>query len=184
MTNNLRRKNSRHRGSFTHGHGEKKKWRGAGHRGGRGNAGSGKRGDAKKPSYWKNEKMAGKFGFTNPTTKNSNPISITQINSSMNALVAKGVAKQEQDKITIDLSAANFDKLLGTGKPVAAYVITVAFATAGAIEKIKLAGGEVILKSSDVSSLDQEKEDNLDNNSAKQKANKQVSEKVAVSDVE
>ena len=37
------------RGSRSHGHGDKKK-RGAGQRGGRGIAGTGKRGDSKKPS--------------------------------------------------------------------------------------------------------------------------------------
>ena len=38
------------RGSHTHGYGSKKKHRGAGSRGGRGMAGSGKRADQKKPS--------------------------------------------------------------------------------------------------------------------------------------
>ena len=45
MTHNKRKKNSRQRGEWTHGWGAKKKHRGAGHRGGRGNAGSGKRGE-------------------------------------------------------------------------------------------------------------------------------------------
>ncbi len=145
MTNNIRKKSSRHRGSFTHGHGEKKKRRGAGHRGGRGNAGSGKRGDAKKPSYWKDTKYMGKFGFTNPTTKDVNTISIAQLNSSIENLVAEGFATKNQNKFTINLTAMNCDKLLGTGKPVAQYVISVAAATVGAIEKIKAAGGEVII---------------------------------------
>ena len=61
MVHNQRKKNSRHRGSWTHSHGEKKKHRGAGSRGGRGNAGSGKRGDAKKPSYWKIKKFSGQL---------------------------------------------------------------------------------------------------------------------------
>ena len=43
-----RKKSSRFRGSHTHGRGFKKKARGSGHRGGKGMAGSGKRGDAKK----------------------------------------------------------------------------------------------------------------------------------------
>ena len=51
-----RKKNTRQRGSKTHGCGSMKKRRGAGHRGGRGAAGSGKRGDCKKPSIWKNKK--------------------------------------------------------------------------------------------------------------------------------
>ena len=43
-----RRKSSRYRGSHTHGRGFKKKGRGKGHQGGKGMAGSGKRGDQKK----------------------------------------------------------------------------------------------------------------------------------------
>ena len=52
MTVNKRKKNSRQRGSHTHGWGAMKKHRGAGNRGGRGAAGSGKRADSKKPSIW------------------------------------------------------------------------------------------------------------------------------------
>ena len=48
-----RKKNTRQRGSHTHGWGAKKKHRGKGNKGGSGNAGSGKRSDSKKPSFWK-----------------------------------------------------------------------------------------------------------------------------------
>jgi large subunit ribosomal protein L15 len=58
-----RKKNSRQRGSKTHGWGAMKKHRGAGNRGGRGRAGTGKKGDAKKPNIWKNKKYFGKAGF-------------------------------------------------------------------------------------------------------------------------
>src|SRR3989344_2066211 len=43
-----RKKSSRFRGSHTHGRGFKKKARGSGHRGGKGMAGTGKRGDQRK----------------------------------------------------------------------------------------------------------------------------------------
>src|SRR3990167_7804986 len=43
-----RRKSSRFRGTHTHGRGFKKKARGSGHRGGKGMAGTGKRGDQRK----------------------------------------------------------------------------------------------------------------------------------------
>src|SRR3989338_6949990 len=43
-----RTKSSRYRGTHTHGRGFKKKARGSGHQGGKGMAGTGKRGDAKK----------------------------------------------------------------------------------------------------------------------------------------
>ena len=58
MVVNKLKKKVKYRGSKTHGCGSMKKRRGAGHRGGRGAAGSGKRGDAKKPSIW-NEKYFG-----------------------------------------------------------------------------------------------------------------------------
>jgi large subunit ribosomal protein L15 len=60
---NKRSKQSRNRGSHTHGGGSMKKRRGAGSRGGKGKAGSGKRGDAKKPMYWKDKNYFGKKGF-------------------------------------------------------------------------------------------------------------------------
>ena len=53
MTVNRRKKVVKQRGSHTHGWGSKKKHRGAGNRGGRGMAGSGKRADQRKPSILK-----------------------------------------------------------------------------------------------------------------------------------
>ena len=53
MPVNKRTKLSRYRGSHTHGCGSKKKRRGAGHKGGKGMAGSGKRADQKKPTILK-----------------------------------------------------------------------------------------------------------------------------------
>ena len=55
MTINKRKKNTRQSAGTTHGCGSMKKRRGAGNRGGRGNAGSGKRGDAKKQRYQKKD---------------------------------------------------------------------------------------------------------------------------------
>src|SRR3989338_2684643 len=68
MTINKRKKNTRQRGKTTHGWGARKKHRGAGNRGGRGMAGSGKRADQKKPSILKEygNTYFGKFGFKIP----------------------------------------------------------------------------------------------------------------------
>ncbi len=145
MTLNHRKKNSRHRGSWTHSYGEKKKHRGAGSRGGRGNAGSGKRGDAKKPSYWKIKNFVGKHGFTNPTTKETVNVSISQLNSSIAELVADGNAIQEAKSYKINLQDLSVDKLLGTGAPLFAYHIVVQHATPGAIKKIEEKGGSVLI---------------------------------------
>ena len=145
MVVNHRKKNSRHRGSWTHGWGEKKKHRGAGSRGGRGNAGSGKRGDAKKPSYWKIKKFSGKHGFSNPTKKQVYMITISQLNSSIQQLVGIGSAVKNDNVYKINLSELGFDKLLGTGNPLYAFEIVVASATDSAMKKIQEAGGSVLL---------------------------------------
>ena len=142
MVYNKRKKNSRQRGSWTHGWGEKKKHRGAGSRGGRGNAGSGKRGDAKKPSYahvqW------GKHGFVNPTRKSVKAINVAQLDI-MNLDGAKGVEKTK-DGFQIDLGAMGYQKLLGAGRVRRHYQITALYASQSAIEKIESAGGKVTVK--------------------------------------
>lgn len=146
MSINLRKKSSRHRGSWTHGHGEKKKHRGAGSRGGRGNAGSGKRGDAKKPSFWKLKNFnKGKKGFTNPAENKLNTITLTELNSKINQLVESGMATKKGNSFIVNCQSIGIDKLLGTGVPLFAFEIVVAQATAGAIKKVEEAGGKVEL---------------------------------------
>lgn len=145
MVINHRKKSSRHRGSWTHSHGEKKKHRGAGSRGGRGNAGSGKRGDAKKPSYWKIKKFVGKHGFTNPTSKDVSTISISQLNTNIEKLVVSGNAIKNGESFKINLADIGVEKLLGTGSPKYAFEIVVASATDGAVKKIESAKGSVSL---------------------------------------
>lgn len=148
MVTNHRKKSSRHRGSWTHGTGEKKKHRGAGSRGGRGNAGSGTRGDAKKPSYWKKEHLKGKFGFKNPNAKTLNVISISKLNTSVDKLLSSGMITKSGEKFVVKLTDLGVDKLLGTGNPAFAYEIYVKTATPGAIEKVKSMGGLVSLVAS------------------------------------
>ena len=76
MVINKSKKKLKYRGSKTHGCGSMKKRRGAGHRGGRGAAGSGKRGDAKKPSIWGGTYF-GKHGFHSRFKKPNTIISVT-----------------------------------------------------------------------------------------------------------
>lgn len=143
MTTNHRKKSSRHRGSWTHGHGEKKKRRGAGSRGGRGNAGSGKRGDAKKPSYWKIANREGKHGFTNPTSAKEKVITIAQLNTFVAGALREGKLKANNAGYTIDLSALGFTKLLATGNPAYVFTVTIEKATEKAVQKIESAKGSV-----------------------------------------
>ena len=78
MTTHRRKKVKKYRGSKTHGGGSMKKRRGAGNRGGRGNAGSGKRGDAKKGRYvGKIKHYFGKRGFKIKDQEKVNAVSIS-----------------------------------------------------------------------------------------------------------
>jgi large subunit ribosomal protein L15 len=129
-----RKKVTRYRGSKTHGCGSMKKRRGAGNRGGRGMAGTGKRGDARKPSISRT-RYFGKHGFV--------PKAYTRkIGINVHELTAYG------DKV--NLKDMGFDKLLGKGRAPKVEV-TVASATKKAIDKIEAAGGKVILLEKDVS---------------------------------
>jgi large subunit ribosomal protein L15 len=87
MTHNKEKKTADKRGEWTHGWGAKKKHRGAGHRGGRGLAGSGKRGDAKKPRYWKDKKYFGKNGFSPINPNKINTIGLSHLDSIIDTLI-------------------------------------------------------------------------------------------------
>lgn len=148
MTVKIRKKNSRCRGNWTHGWGHKKKHRGAGSRGGKGLAGTGKRGDVKKPSFWK-EKYFGRVGFT---PKNTSPVySINVSNLNQEAL---NLATKEKDMYVFDLTKLGFDKLLGSGIVDKPLKVTVRFATDSAIKKIEAAKGQVIVLSANTENND------------------------------
>ncbi len=128
MVVNKRKKNSRQRGSHTHGWGSKKKHRGAGNRGGRGMAGTGKRADQLKTKFW-TEKYFGKTGFISRTRKKTAAINLSML----------------PQKSEINLAELGYNKLLGSGRISRKVVVHVESASAKAIEKIKQAGGSVIL---------------------------------------
>ncbi|MBI2654661.1 uL15 family ribosomal protein [Candidatus Woesearchaeota archaeon] len=143
MAFNRRKKNTRQRGSKTHGWGAKKKHRGKGHQGGAGMAGSGKRADSKKPSLWK-ERYFGKFGFVSKTPKvKINPVNISYIEEHINKFVLEGLAKKENNVYSVELKKLGFNKLLGDGGVSMKFKITTPYASKTAVEKVKEAGGEV-----------------------------------------
>jgi len=136
MVVNKRSKNSRQRGSHTHGWGAMKKHRGAGNRGGAGKAGTGKRSDSKKPSIWKNTKYFGKHGFVGRQRK------LKAVNiGSLEEYLSKLTKKPE----TINLRELGFNKLLNKGKVTKKIIVTCEAASASAIKSIESAGGKVIL---------------------------------------
>jgi large subunit ribosomal protein L15 len=145
MTDNKRKKNSRQRGGWTHGWGAKKKHRGAGSRGGRGMAGSGKRGDAKKTLYWGDPNYFGKHGFVNVNTKDDVTINIAHLDAGIDTLIKKGKAKVENGAITINLNELGYTKLLGAGNTKRKLNITVNKASKSVEEKIAKNGGKLTL---------------------------------------
>ncbi|MBS3143731.1 uL15 family ribosomal protein [Candidatus Woesearchaeota archaeon] len=140
-----RKKITRYRGSHTHGGGAKKKRRGAGNRGGRGMAGSGKRADQKKPTILKlyGNTYFGKKGFNSVNKKKIKTINIETIESRLYNWLKKGVLKKEKDTINIDLKKMGYDKLLGSGKINNKLNIEVRYASKKAIEKIEKSGGKI-----------------------------------------
>ncbi|MBI2142064.1 uL15 family ribosomal protein [Candidatus Woesearchaeota archaeon] len=147
MTIGKRKKNSRQRASHTHGWGSMKKHRGSGHKGGVGKAGTGKRADSKKPSIWKLQYF-GRKGFI-PHAKNKEKtaaVNIADIEEHLPKLIKENTAKEENGKYSIDLGKNGYNKLLGKGKVTKKMVIKVASASAGAIEAVRNAGGEVLLE--------------------------------------
>jgi len=128
--NTKRPKVSRARGNKTHGWGHKKKHRGYGNKGGRGNAGSGKRGDAKKPSFWRDPGYMGPKGFKTHR-------------KSIRTITLRDLDKHYKEG-KINLSELGYDKLLATGKITKKFEIVISLYTPRALEKIEAAGGKII----------------------------------------
>ena len=129
-------------GSRTRGRGHKK-GRGAGLRGGRGNAGCHK---TKRIMYERVGRVWGAHGFKRPQTvvMANNAINLKVIEESAAEWVDQGNASKKGKTVSIDLKKMGHDKLLCTGVPSQAYKITISAASAKAVEKVEAAGGEII----------------------------------------
>ena len=129
-------------GSRTRGRGHKK-GRGAGLRGGRGNAGCHK---TKRIMYERVGRVWGAHGFKRPQTvvMANNAINLKVIEENASEWVDQGNASKKGKIVSIDLKEMGYDKLLGTGVPSQAYKITISAASAKAVEKVEAAGGEII----------------------------------------
>ncbi len=140
-----RKKNSRQRGSKTHGWGAMKKHRGAGNRSGRGMAGTGKRADTKKPSIWKNPKYFGKIGFAERRVKEKIiAINIESLEANSQKYLADKTATKEGDLIVIDVIKLGYNKVLGSGSLKTKMKVIAPYFSNGAKEKIQQAGGQAI----------------------------------------
>ncbi|MBI4152072.1 uL15 family ribosomal protein [Candidatus Woesearchaeota archaeon] len=137
-----RKKVNRYRGHSNHGGGARKKRRGAGSRGGRGMAGTGKRAGQKKAGM---PPVLGSHGFRPLRRVLHEKISSVSYFTPENVerLVQAGKAVREGQLISINLTELGYTKLLGTGKTTQKLKITVASCSRRAAEKIKAVGGSV-----------------------------------------
>ena len=129
-------------GSRTRGRGHKK-GRGAGLRGGRGNAGCHK---TKRIMYERVGRVWGSHGFKRPQSVVSanNSINLKTIEENSDNWISEGIATKKGKVVSVDLNKMGYDKLLGTGSTEKTYKLTENSASAKAVEKIKSAGGEII----------------------------------------
>ena len=138
-----KKKSSKRRGDREQGRG-KKKGRGAGLRGGRGNAGRHKH---KRVHY---AKLGQEFGYTNygfklpdEAQKTVVSVNVQELDDRLPMLVEMGEAEKQGDTYVVDLTKMGVDKLLGGGQIRNKAKITVAAATPGAKAKVEAAGGAV-----------------------------------------
>lgn len=136
---------NRFRGGRTHGRG-KKSGRGAGIHGGRGNAG------LHKHKYMHTLKYDplhfGVHGFKRPQKmiEERIAISVSTVESLLPSFLADGMAKSEGGRISVDLSAAGYYKLVAGGAASSAIDIVVGKTTDRAKAAVEKAGGSVTLK--------------------------------------
>jgi large subunit ribosomal protein L15 len=133
-------KTKKFRGSRTHGRG-KKAGRGAGLRGGRGNAGLHKHKWISVVKYCPD--YFGHHGFKRPQSVVIGKVTmnLSEVEQLLPRLSRDGFAVQKDGKWTVDLAKLGVDKLLGSGQISTAITVKVAEASASAEEKLKKAGG-------------------------------------------
>lgn len=128
----VRKRTKKYRGSRTHGRG-KKAGRGAGLKGGKGNAGLHKHRFTYMIKYMPNH--FGRRGFVPPGKRRDEKV----INVGQLEILFPG-------KKEINLKNEGFDKLLGKGSISSKIKVIVSSATERAIEKVREKGGEVVIE--------------------------------------
>ena len=140
-------KKKRQRGSRTHGGGTHKNRRGAGHRGGRGNAGRDKH-------EFHNHEPLGKSGFTRPekAKETVETIDVRELDEDAALLVADDLAEEDDGTYRIDVRevvdpSEDVDavKVLGAGQVRNELALVADGFSDGAVEKVEAAGGSVEL---------------------------------------
>ncbi len=133
------------RGSRTHGRG-KKSGRGAGIHGGRGNAGLHKHKFMHMLKY--DPEHFGPRGFSRPpkVVESRKGITVASLGAATEEFLRRGYARQDEGKLTVDLSAAGYYKLIAGGGLSAPLNVVVEKATERAVKAVEKAGGSVTLK--------------------------------------
>lgn len=134
------RKIRKKRGSRSCGGGSHKKRRGAGHRGGRGAAGTHK-------GKWTwiikyDPKHFGDRGFELPQAVKHEykAINVGELDE-----LAERIAEKEKDKLSIDVTKLNCEKVLGRGRVSKPMVVKAFSFSKSAVKKIESSGGSVIV---------------------------------------
>src|SRR3989344_7636379 len=96
---------------------------------------------------WGDVNYFGKHGFVSHQQPKSTgeKINIEYLEQNFTSLIQKGIIVEKGGICTVDLSKFGYDKLLGTGKVVHKFAITVETASAKALAKIQKSGGSVTL---------------------------------------
>lgn len=140
------RKGRKKRGSRSCGGGSHKKRRGAGHRGGRGNAGMHKHKWTWVIKY--DPHHFGDRGFSVPRDAKHtyDSINVGELDESIDKLLDKKIAKKEGGKIEIDVTEFGCEKVLGAGRVTKPLNVKAQSFSKSAVKKIEDAGGKAILK--------------------------------------
>ncbi|MDY6780127.1 MAG: uL15 family ribosomal protein [Halobacteria archaeon] len=131
----------RGRGSRTHGGGSQKNRRGAGNRGGRGDAGRKKHESSEHPPL-------GKHGFKRPqkVVEETETVNVGDVDKRIYELVEEGVAEEDGDRYVVDGDDLGVDKVLGGGQVRNELVVHADDFSDSAVEKIEEGGGEAVVK--------------------------------------
>jgi len=118
--------------------------RGKGHKGGSGNAGTGKRAKSKMPQRgeWTIQKQ-GRHGFISKGFAKKVAVNLRDVEDRLDSWIFANKVIKDADVFIVDLPKIGFNKLLGSGRVTKKMKIIVPFASKSAVEKVNAAGGEV-----------------------------------------
>jgi len=137
-----KRKIRKQRGSRTHGWGQVGQHRAGGSRGGKGAAGRHKHKWSRTVKY--EPEYFGKHGFQSIKNESKRTINVGEVNELTEKLMEEKTAIKDKGKITVDLNALGYKKLLGNGKITKAVSIKVNSYSKRSLEKIEKVGGKIL----------------------------------------